>query len=323
MGALVIRAVHQRAARTVKRLYWRARAAARPVPAPKLVALTATRNEDWVLGLSLRVSLSYCNAVVVTDHGSTDRTAQIIRDAQAEFPNCPIDVRRVEHTEWREADVRQEMLERGRRLGGTHFVIVDADEVPTGNLLPQLRALALGADVGCCAALPMIATYHSPTVYRWDGLWGERSAIPWAFGDSGELCWKFSSAYQWHRRAPFNAIDKGLLVSGKERGGLFHLQFVNKSRLQSKAAWYKMMETVTYPGKRTAADLNQMYDWALREESARLDVVPQEWWAPYQQRGWLQFFRPDAPAWQLGEAIRLAAQHGHERFSGLELHGIV
>jgi hypothetical protein len=114
------------------------------------------------------------------------------------------------------------------------------------------------------------------------------------------------------------------LVSGKERGGLFHLQFINKSRLQSKAAWYKMVETVTYPGKRTAADLNQIYDWTLREEStARIDVVPQGWWAPYRERGWLQFLQPDARAWQFDEARKLAAEHGLERFSGLDLYGIV
>jgi glycosyltransferase involved in cell wall biosynthesis len=313
-----------KSAQIARLLHRRARAMTRSAPVPKLVALMTTRNEDWVLGLSLRVSLSYCNAVVLTDHGSTDRTAQIIRDAQAEFPNCPIDVRRVENGEWREADVRQEMLERGRSLGATHFVIVDADEVPTGNLLPQLRSLALGADVGWCATLPMIAPYHSATVYRWDGPWGEQSAIPWAFGDSAELRWKSSSSYQLHRRAPVNANDQGLLISGREHGGLFHLQFINKERLQSKAAWYKMMETVTYPGKRTAADLNQMYDWTLREDStAKIDVVPQAWWAPYQERGWLQYLQPDARPWQFHEARKLAAQHGLERFTGLELYGIV
>jgi hypothetical protein len=261
---------------------------------------------------------------VITDHASTDRTAQIIRDARAEFPQCQIDVLRVENTGWQEADVRQEMLERGRRLGGTHFVIVDADELPTGNLWTQLRSLALRAEAGCCVSLPMIATYHSPTVYRWDGPWGETSAIPWAFGDSAELRWKFSNPYQLHRRRPFNAIDQGLLISGDQQGGLFHLQFVNKRRLESKAAWYKMIETVSYPGKRTAAALNQMYDWTLREEpTASLNAVPQEWWAPYRGRGWLQYFQPDVPAWQIGEARRLAAEHGRERFTGLDLHGIV
>jgi len=75
--------------------------------APKVIALTATRNEDWVLGLSLRVSLSYCDAVVITDHCSGDRSGQIIRDVQAEFPERRISVRRSEDEEWREMDVRQ------------------------------------------------------------------------------------------------------------------------------------------------------------------------------------------------------------------------
>lgn len=313
-----------KSARILRRLYWRARALGRPVPAPKLVALMTTRNEDWVLGLSLRVTLSYCDAVVMTDHGSTDGSAQIIRDAQAEFPNCPVDVRRVQDAEWREADVRQEMLERGRRLGATHFVIVDADEVPTANLLPQLRSLAVRAQPGCCSALPMISPYHSTAKYRWDGPWGEQSAIPWAFGDSAKLHWKSSSTYQLHRRPPFEAMNQGLAVSGRSRGGLFHLQFINKDRLQSKAAWYKMIETVTYPGMRTAADLNQLYDWTLREDAtARVDAVPQAWWAAYRERGWLQYLRPETRPWQFYEVLRLAAEHGLDRFSGLELHGIV
>ena len=320
----MIRAMRQRVISAIKGLHRRAQAASRLRGTPKLLALTATRNEDWVLGLSLRVSLSYCDGVIIADHGSTDRTEQIIRDAQAEFPGRAIDVHRVEHAEWKEADIRQEMLERGRRLGGTHFIIADADEVPTGNLFPHLRSLALDMRPGCCAALPMIAPYHTSATYRWDGPWGERSAIPWAFRDSPQLHWKISNDYQIHRRSPFNAIDQGLLLTGRKRGGLFHLQFVNKDRLQCKAAWYKMMETVTYPGKRTAADLNKMYDWTLREDSSMsLEAVPQDWWTPYEQRGWLQYLAPDAPAWQQFEARKLVAQHGREQFRGLELFGIV
>jgi hypothetical protein len=291
---------------------------------PKVIALTATRNEDWVLGLSLRVSLTYCDAVVITDHGSTDRTAQIIDEARAEFPDRRISVRRALDKEWMEMDIRQEMLDRGRELGGTHFVIVDADEVPTGNLFSRLRELALRPARGCFVSLPMIATYHSAGVFRWDGSWGDASRIPWAFCDSPKLRWKVSNPYQLHRRTPFKAADDGLLFAGKDLGGLFHLQFVNKARLQSKAVWYKMSETLRYPGKRSPKDLNQIYDWTLREdEQAQLCDVPASWWAPYAERGWLRYFIPDAESWQLHEVRKLAADHGLAAFSGLDLHGIV
>ena len=221
-------------------------------------------------------------------------------------------------------DVRQEMLDRGRRLGGTHFVIVDADEVPTGNLLPRLRELALTPARGCFVSLPMIATYHTTGVFRWDGLWGESNQIGWALCDSARLRWKVADSYQLHRRIPYKAINQGLVIEDRERGGLFHLQFADEARLQSKAVWYKMIETLRYPGKRTPEDLNQIYDWALRAGSeTQLHAVPDSWWAPYRVKGWLRHFSPEAVSWQQQEIRKLVAEHGRERFSGLDLHGVV
>ena len=316
--------IYHKTAESFRRLFRRTR---RPVPnsvAPKVVALTATRNEDWVLGLSLRVSLSYCDAVVITDNRSTDRTTQIIHEAQAEFPDRQISIRRTDDEEWMELDIRQEMLDRGRQLGGSHFVIVDADEVPTGNLFPDLRELALKPARGRIASLPMIATYHAPNVFRWDGPWGETDQIPWAFCDSPALRRKVPAAYQLHHRAPYKAVNHGLMFADKNCGGLFHLQFVNKARLQSKAVWYKMFETLRYPGRRSPADLNQIYDWTLREDGdTQIYAVPDSWWAPYREKGWLQHFTPDAVSWQHHEVRKLAAEHGLEIFSGLNLHGIV
>lgn len=292
-------------------------------PRGKLIALTHTRNEDWVLGLSLRVSLSYCDAVVVTDHLSSDRTAEIIQQAQREFPDRPIHLRRSDETEWQEADARQELFDRARSLGGSHFVIVDADEVPTANLLPRLRELALRPAEGAIVSMPMISPYHCSDVYRWDGSWGSDNRIPWAFRDSPQLHWKILDQYQLHRRAPQNSRDAGKLFRRRSSGGLFHLQFANLARLRCKAVWYKMTETLSYPGKRTPEQLNRMYDWTLREhDRMKKYAVPDEWWAGYRERGWLQHYRPQAEAWQLGEIRQLLALHGRERFQGLDFHGV-
>jgi hypothetical protein len=270
------------------------------------------------------VSLSYCDAVVITDHGSTDLTTQIIHEAQAEFPDRQISVRRAEDKEWMEMDIRQEMLDRGRQLGGTHFVIADADEVPTGNLFGELRGLALTPDPGCFVSLPMIATYHSPAVFRWDGPWGAANRIPWVFCDSEALQWKTMEKYQLHCRSPHKAVNEGPLFTDRSLGGLFHLQFINKARLQSKAVWYKMIETLRYPEKRSPAELNKLYDWTLFEDG-RMQIfdVPDGWWAPYRKKGWLQHFNPDAVSWQLSEVRKLAEEHGLRMFSGLNLYGLV
>ena len=175
------------------------RQAGRPA---RLVALTATRDDEWVLGLSLRASLSYCDVVVVTDHRSGPRTAEILREARAEFPDRVLDVRRCDDEHWMEADVRQEMLRRARALGGTHFVVADSDELPTANLLPRLRELAFAAQPGAAVPLPMISPYHSGEAFRWDGSWGADNRIPWAFGDRMDLAWKTADGYQLHWRMP-------------------------------------------------------------------------------------------------------------------------
>jgi hypothetical protein len=114
------------------------------------------------------------------------------------------------------------------------------------------------------------------------------------------------------------------MFAGKDFGGLFHLQFIDETRLRSKAAWYKMIETLRYPGKRSPSDLNQIYDWTLREDAdPQIHNVPESWWAPYREKGWLRYLAPDAASWQLREARRLVAEHGREAFAGLNLHGIV
>jgi hypothetical protein len=304
--------------------FLRGMSGARGAAAPgRLVALTATRDDDWVLGLSLRASLSFCDAVVLTDHRSGPRTAGLVREIQAEFPDGEISVRRDESTEWMEADVRQEMLERGRALGGTHFVIVDADELPTANLLPRLRALALGCAPGEGVALPMISPYHCSERFRWDGKWGADNRIPWAFGDAPPLYWKAPGGYQLHWRMPHGLPRSPLAFRGHASGGLFHLQFASLARLRAKALWYKMSETLRYPGKRTPAELNRMYDWTLVEAARmRLLPVPDEWWAAYRERGWLGQLRLDEPAWQLGEIRELLSRHGRAPFAGLEFHGV-
>ena len=40
----------------------------------KLICLMPARNEDWIIGLSARAALMWCDELIVMDHASTDRT---------------------------------------------------------------------------------------------------------------------------------------------------------------------------------------------------------------------------------------------------------
>ena len=112
-----------------------------------LIALMPACNEAWILGLSLRVALRWCDSVVVLNHASTDCTAGILDAISDEHPNR-VAILNVEDPTWNEMLHRQAMLDVARRLGATHCAIVDADEVLTSNLVGlikiQLEQLAPG-----------------------------------------------------------------------------------------------------------------------------------------------------------------------------------
>src|SRR5882724_7954080 len=108
-----------------------------------LVGIMPVRNEDWILGLSLRVALMWCDEVLVLMHQCTDRTSDIIEEVSKE--NCGCIWLRVDDTQWDEMRHRQMMLDFARKSTGlkiasaTHIALIDADEILSANLLPTIR----------------------------------------------------------------------------------------------------------------------------------------------------------------------------------------
>ena len=101
----------------------------------KLIGLMPVRNENWILGCSLRAALKWCDAMVVLAHCCTDNSFAIIDEISNEHPNRVVAMIRPSEDEWPEMEHRQKLLDVGRALGGTHFALVDADEVLTAQLL--------------------------------------------------------------------------------------------------------------------------------------------------------------------------------------------
>lgn len=287
----------------------------------KLVGMMPVRNEDWVLGLSLRAALLYLDEVVMLDHGSSDGTPDLLATIAAEHPGR---VHRLAESDavWRETAIRNRLLAAARQRGATHLCALDADEVLTGNLLPGIRGSFAALAPGETLSLPWLSLWRSLDRYRDDE--SEVATDCWMM-----LGWRDHPAVHYrnnqgefdiHSRRVKGQSGTRRIGRDKADGGVFHLAFANWRRLRVKTAWYKMQETVRYPGFRTAAQLNQWYACDLDERGLRTSAVAPEWWEPY--RAWRGEVALDGEPWHQGECLQLWQRHGPAAFAGLELWGV-
>lgn len=284
-------------------------------PTPKIVGLMLVRNEDWIIGLSARAALQWCDAIYVYCHKCTDRTMNVLDDIAAEYPER---VMRAwsDAENWDEMDMRQTTLKMGRKWGATHFACIDADEVLTGNLLPRIRNMVLRLRPTDALDLPMIPCWRSLDQYRSDESVWSRSYISTAFADDKGVAWKpEKGGYQHHHRLPYGVRAHRQLKH--DDGGVMHLQFANWRRLVEKHRWYKCVEVTRFPDKRSVEEIERVYSQATDENNLNTKPVPSAWWAPYSQ--WIGCVDMKSEPWHAAECDRIIAEYGREKFKGLRV----
>ncbi len=296
----------------------------------KLIACMPVRNEDWVLGVSLRVALMWCDEVVVLLHACTDRSADIITEVARETMidgHARIPVLMAKRGEWHEMEDRQAMLEYARERGATHIAIIDADEILTGNLIfqgtrPQGTPLsgwdyAIGTVPSRILQLPLYNLRNGIEQYHSNGIWGNR-IVSLAFADDPRLHWAGDTFHQREPQGmklePYRPIQQG-------QGGVMHLWGANERRLIAKHALYKITERLRFPAKPISV-IDDLYSLAIKpREPWTFANFPESWWAPYRDL-MAKHLHLDAEPWQIAEVRRLLSDYGRERFRGLDLFGV-
>lgn len=281
----------------------------------KLVALMPVRSEEWILNLSARAALRWCDGLVILDHASNDSTPDIVRQLATEYPGR-IHCEREDSTEWTEMQHRQRLLQVARECGATHIALVDADEIPTANIVDRLRGWCEQLERDQALELPMLAmrdwdhAQDDGTV--WSGI-----KLSLAFKDRPVLTWApRSDGYQHHQRLPYGIQSQSNPLRNKRQGGIMHVQWCHARRILAKHVLYRMSDWLRWPERKTARELNSIYDEALMLPGPLWDI-PSEWWEGYDR----SLIRADGVPWQEEEIRRLLSIHGRERFGGLSLHG--
>jgi len=283
----------------------------------KLIGILPVRNEDWILGLTLRAHLMWMDEVIILDHASTDRTREIINDVARENTGR-VNLLAEDDPVWREMAHRQRLLDEARGFGATHIAILDADEILCGDILQYIRKWVRSLKPGVYVCGPMRMMHRSIWDFRQDASIWSRARGSIAFADQAELCWQQRNGYDHHHREPFGARAGGMI----NVDATMHLQFSHWRRLKAKHALYKITERIRWPEK-PIAEIDRLYSLALDETGLRTQRAPAEWWAPYKHLlGYLRIDQNEEQ-WQEREARRLVDEYGRAIFRGLNLFGVV
>ncbi len=291
----------------------------------KIIAIMPVRNEAYCLGLTARAILKWVDELVILDHCSTDESRAMEAEMAFEFrgrvflchENDPI---------WNEMAHRQSLLDAARKRGATHVVILDADEILTGNLLPDIRSIISQAP-GYAHSVVQLPGYNlrgGIEKYHLTGIWGQR----WfsvAFKDQEGAGW---SGDRLHHREPFPHWHACQPVP-QCAGGVLHLWGASERRLAAKQALYKLTERIRWPEKSTR-EIDGYYNLGMYSEASKgtgfserwaYAKVPAAWWAGYEDL--MQYLDVDAEPWQEAECRKLVEEHGRDKFAGLDLFGVV
>lgn len=277
----------------------------------RLIALTPVRCDAWSLAASARATLTWADALIFCQNGQPDPATT------AAIPDDPRVTRLIHPAEsWDEADIRLHMLEAGRRLGGTHFALIDADEILTWNLVSRIRGMSEALEPGAGLRLPWHHLWRSLDRYRVDDTpFGWHAYTSVIFRDDPSLTYRhLSDGYQIHMRAP--AGVRFTEVADRS-AGLMHMQHVVWRRVVAKQAMYRMVEHLRWGGTRPVKEINRRYGPATDETGLGLADVPRTWWEG--QEDVRDLIDLAAEPWQEAEVRRLLAEHGRERFAGLDI----
>jgi glycosyltransferase involved in cell wall biosynthesis len=285
-----------------------------PQPAvsnPRIIGLMPARNEEDKIGFALKALAKFTDAIVFLDDCSTDKTVQVVKGLSQE---CRVE-KIIEKTAWHrdEPGDRNRLLAAGRALGGTHFVVIDADEAFTANCLDGsvLRKRILSLKPREQLALRWIHLWRSVDQYRVDApVWSERYKRC-IFCDDGRS--EYQSKFIHTSRIPRMKGKRFKLHD--EDMGLLHFQFVNWSNLELKQRWYRWLERVRDPEK-TVEAINRKYATSVDESGLMLSETPEYWFEGYPFFDKAIFDIPDN--WRLVQMREWQKEFGESYFDGLK-----
>ena len=132
----------------------------------KIIGLLAARNEEAILEQCIKGLSLVADSIIYLDDASTDNSVAIAQSIQSQYHIEKIITKAAWHRT--EAADKSLLLEEGRKHGGTHFIILDADEMVSANCVENnyLRQRILELRPGDCLCLYWISLWKGVDHYN-------------------------------------------------------------------------------------------------------------------------------------------------------------
>ena len=134
----------------------------------KIVGLIPARNESHIIEQCLHALSLYTDAIVYLDDASDDNSVEIVESIAKKYHVERIIKKKIWYRD--EPGDKNALLKVGREIGGTHFIVIDADEMFTANCLDNnfLRNKIVALQPGDCLKFVWIQLWRSTQQYRFD-----------------------------------------------------------------------------------------------------------------------------------------------------------
>ena len=205
----------------------------------KVIALMMFKNEEWILPTYLSNVMPIVDEAIALDDASVDNSRVILEEAGVKV----YDMFRKRKGEYHcSITPRNELLRLGREAGGTHFIILDADETFTTQFKNNARSLMSSMEANEVYTMQWLALWKSWDHYRDDESVWSNNYKDFIYCDDGksDYSWDGFSTHQIGR-VPRNSTQKFTQIK-PEFGAVLHYQFSNFNAFQLKQVWYRVKE---------------------------------------------------------------------------------
>ena len=199
---------------------------------PLIICLTPVKNEAWILDRFLQCASLWADHIIIADQMSTDGS----REIALKYPKVIL-VDNPNIGEFNEYKMRNILFEQGRLIEGEKiFVVLDADEVLSGNFLQSEEwDTVKKANKGDYFSLDLI-NIRLDLKCHW-----QASQLKRIYADDNTK-YNADIIHTAHIPIPQNGVHKIL-----DEIKILHYQFTDWARMQSKHRWYQCFEMINRP----------------------------------------------------------------------------